>query len=297
MGTNGHNVSETPPIQDLYAALGHAIRYDIVQYLGTFHRPVHYKELVEWLNIKPGSFYFHMKKLEGLVAQDDHKRFYLTPSGLFTLDLLRSGENLRSQTPKRITEETDEPLNPPERFKITLFGEFVRRKAFNAQYKSLMVIILLLQIFILELAKLGVIPFYFDGRLYINAIVGAIELILTFMVVWILLELISRFLSPIKGFSIELLVGIPLAMSPLFIYPVLVFFATITNLSLLLDLLAHPVVSVGSLFLLQILSAIFLIQLLQVIKSLNFERALIPVFILLYGFSILTFILTNLISG
>ncbi|MFX0182517.1 MAG: hypothetical protein ACFE95_05465, partial [Candidatus Hodarchaeota archaeon] len=52
---------EAISLHDIYAALGHAIRYDIVNYLGTFHRPVQYTELVEWLQIKPGSFYFHMK--------------------------------------------------------------------------------------------------------------------------------------------------------------------------------------------------------------------------------------------
>ncbi len=74
---------EEIPLQNIYAALGHAIRFDIVQYLGTFHRPVQYTELVEWLQIKPGSFYFHMKKLKGLVEQDSEKRFRLTNLGNF----------------------------------------------------------------------------------------------------------------------------------------------------------------------------------------------------------------------
>ena len=298
MGTgNPSEISGPPPIQDLYAALGHAIRYDIIQYLGTFHRPVHYKELVEWLNIKPGSFYFHMRKLEGLVAQDEQKRFYLTPSGLFTLDLLKSGENLKTQRSTEITtasKEETRTINPPERFEIVLFGEYIRKHAFNTQYKVLIMILFIIQVLLLEVSKLGVIPFYFDGRLYINLISVLFELVIVYALVWILLELFSRFLGPIRGFSFELLVGIPFAMVPLFIYPFLVAISTFANLSFLLNLLANPVISIGLLFLLQVITAIFLVQLLQVIKSLSFDKALIPVFIILYGFSVLSFILANL---
>ena len=83
------------PLQDIYAALGHAIRYDIVQYLGSFHRPVQYTELVEWLQIKPGSFYFHIKKLKGLVEQDIEKRFKLTDLGNLALEVIQSGQSLQ----------------------------------------------------------------------------------------------------------------------------------------------------------------------------------------------------------
>ncbi|MFX0211166.1 MAG: hypothetical protein ACFFDT_34620, partial [Candidatus Hodarchaeota archaeon] len=72
---------ESVSLQYIYAALGHAIRYDIINYLGVFHRSVQYTELVDWLQIKPGSFYFHLKKLEYLVEQDSEKRFKLTPTG------------------------------------------------------------------------------------------------------------------------------------------------------------------------------------------------------------------------
>lgn len=37
------------------------------------------------------------------------------------------------------------------------------------------------------------------------------------------------------------------------------------------------------------------IQLLQVIKTVNFERALVPVFIILYGFSIVSLVISTIL--
>ena len=283
---------ESKTLQYIYAALGHAIRYDVIKYLGAFHRPVSYTELVEWLQVKPGSFYFHLKKMGHLVSQDDEKRFFLTPTGNLALDIIKSGENLRSQQIVSVTETKQGEITPPKRFSIILFGELIRQIAFNNRFKVFILLIMMGQILLLDLSKLGTIPFFLDGNLYFNIIVCTIELIGSILVIWILLEVIMKFLSPIKGFSYELLTGIPLAMCPLFIYPLLVILAS--NLEFLATLLSSPVFSIGLIFILQIITAIFLVQLLQVIKTVNFERALIPVFIILYGFSVLSFLITSL---
>jgi hypothetical protein len=291
---NSPTIENTKVLQDIYAALGHAIRFDIVQYLGTFHRPVQYTELVEWLQIKPGSFYFHVKKLKALVKQDSEKRFLLTPLGIIALDIMKSGEivHLKYQS-EDVIAETDEIL--PERFSIKLFGEFVRRKTFDRNFQLLVSIVVLLQIFILDLANVGMIPFFFDGGLYIGILGCILEIIGSTLIIWILLEFLMRYYSPIKGFSYELLTGIPIALSPLFVYPILIFVSEhILSVPFLPDILANTQISIILLFILQIFSAIFLVQLLQVIKSVNFERALIPVFIVLYGFSILSFYVSSL---
>ena len=281
------------PLQDMYAALGHAIRFDIIQYLGTFHRPVHYSELVEWLQIKPGSFYFHMKKLKGYVKQDSEKRFLLTSMGEVALNVMRSGKNIHSKY-HDIPEKTgnQEPL--PNRFSIKFFGEYVRKAAFDRNFNLFVSIVVILQILILDLSKLGMIPFFLDGGLYFGVIGCFIELIISIVIIWLLLETVMRFYSPIRGFSFELLSGIPLTLIPLFIYPLLIVFTEeIPLLSFLAEFLANTQVSIVSLFLLQVVTAIFLVQLLQVIKAVDFERALIPVFLVLYGFSILSFFVSS----
>ena len=291
---NGENQKEAYQIQNIYAALGHAIRFDIVQHLGTFHRPVQYTELVEWLQIKPGSFYFHLKKLKGIVDQDSQKRFFLTNIGKIALEIMQSGEKIHTKHQTSRDGDSKDAI-PPERFSITFFGEFVRRKAFDSIFNLIIVGIVGFQILLLSTSKLGIIPFFLDGDLYFGFFVTVVELLATFIIIWLLMELLMRFISPIKGFSIELLSGIPLALLPLFIYPLLIIISEF-NLILpgLSEILANTQMTILILFILQILSAVFLVQLLQVIKSVNFERALIPVFIILYGFSILSFLVSSI---
>jgi hypothetical protein len=292
----GNAVDDEPEIQiqNIYAALGHAIRSDIVQYLGTFHRPVQYTELVEWLQIKPGSFYFHIKKLKGIVEQDSQKRFKLTNVGKTALEIMQSGAKIHSKHQKGDKEDGEITI-PPERFSIIFFGEFIRRKAFDGFFNLLVILIVGVQILLLSYSKLGIIPFFLDGDLYFGFFGTIVELTSTFIIIWLLMELLMRFISPIKGFSIELLSGIPLALLPLFIYPLLVIISELNPfLPGLSEILANAQITIVILFILQILSAVFLVQLLQVIKSVNFERALIPVFIILYGFSILSFLVSSI---
>ncbi len=287
-----YSEAESKSLHNIYAALGHAIRYDIVNYLGAFHRPVNYSELVEWLQIKPGSFYFHMRKLKDLVNQNSEKRFYLTSTGQLALEVIRSGENLQSRSQVSVEESKREEIIPPKRFSIIFFGEFVRRSAFNTQFKLFILLIVITQIFLLDFSRLGTVPFYLDGNLYYGTLGCIIELFGSFLIVWALLEFVISFYSPIKHFSSELLTGIPLAMIPLFVYPLLVILAD--RIQFLEQIVSHSALSIAIIFFLQIITAIFLVQLLQVIKSVNFERALVPVFIVLYGFSILSFIISNL---
>ena len=292
MSQEGSFNNESKNLPEIYAALGHAIRYDIINYLGAFHRPIHYTELVEWLQIKPGSFYFHIKKLKPLVNQDKEKRFYLTPLGTFALKMIRSSQIAESQDAKPLTEGVIVEEKLPSRFKTTLFGEFVRRLSFNRKFVGLMVITVIIQIILLDVAQLGTIPFYLDGDLYFGIIACTIELFLSILTIWLFLEFLIRFFSPIKSITIDLLVGLPLAMSPLFIYPFLVILSE--RITFLTDFISNGSISIVLMFFLQLLSAIFLIQLLQVIKRVNFDKALIPVFITLYSFSILSFFYTTL---
>jgi hypothetical protein len=283
------------PLQEIYAALGHAIRLDIVQYLGAFHRPVQYSELVEWLQIKPGSFYFHIKKLKDLVEQDSEKRFLLTPLGKLALEVIESDRIIHTGQQPVANEANKEPVLP-SRFSIMLFGEYVRRLTFNRRNNFLIGLLVACQIILLNYAQLGMIPFFLDGGLYYGLVGCILEVLFSMVIIWVLLELIMRYYSPIKGYSWELLGGIPLTLIPLFLYPLLVVISEYGfNLPLLAGLLANAQVTLVMLFFLQVISAIFLVQLLQVIKRVNFERALVPVFIVLYGFSILSFLISGII--
>lgn len=283
--------SESQTLQYIYAALGHAVRYDIIKYLGAFHRPINYTELVEWLQIKPGSFYFHMKKLKHLVVQDEEKRFLLTSVGNLALDVIRSGEQMRSELHSPTTELTEVVDKPPKRFSIFFFGELIRKMTFDTKFQVVTFFILIGQIYLLNQSKLGMIPFFLDGNLYFGELGCVFQVMVSILVVWIILELIIRFYSPIQGFSRELLTGIPLTMVPLFLYPLFVILAE--NFQFFTVFLSSQTVSIFILFILQLISGVILVQLLQVIKSVNFERALVPVFIILYGFSIVSFLIST----
>jgi len=282
--------SESKNLPEIYAALGHAIRHDIINYLGAFHRPIHYTELVEWLQIKPGSFYFHIKKLKLLVNQDKEKRFYLTPLGMFALEMIKSSQIPALDT-KPLPMDTSAEEFLPLRFKTTFFGEFIRRISFNRKFVGFMAITVAFQTVLLDIAQLGIIPFYLDGDLYFGILACVIEFLLSLSITWLFLEFLIRFFSPIKSISIDLLVGLPLAMSPLFIYPSLVILSE--RIVFLTYFISNSSISISLMFVLQLLSAIFLIQLLQVIKRVNFEKAMIPVFITLYCFSFLSFLYTS----
>jgi len=155
-----------------------------------------------------------------------------------------------------------------------------------------MIIISIFELAILELSKLGTIPFFFDAAFYSGGILFIFgEWLLSLVIIWIVLELLSRFFSPIKNFSKELLFTIPLTLLPTYLYPILIIISEITNISIL----TSPAISVSFLFILQIFSGIILIQFLQVIKSLEFDKALIPVFIILYGSAGLSQLLYQLI--
>ncbi|WP_455464415.1 hypothetical protein, partial [Candidatus Hodarchaeum mangrovi] len=136
------------------------------------------------------------------------------------------------------------------------------------------------------------ISFYLDGDLHFGIIACIIEFSLSLVIIWLFLEFLIRLFTPIKGFTIDLLLGLPLAMSPLFIYPSLVILSE--RISFLTNFISNSSISIALMFFLQLLSAIFLIQLLQVIKRVNFEKAMIPVFITLYSFSFLSFLYTSL---
>ncbi|MFW9778650.1 MAG: winged helix-turn-helix domain-containing protein [Candidatus Heimdallarchaeota archaeon] len=280
------------PLHEFYSALGHAIRYDIVRYLGSFHRAVQYTELVEWLQIKPGSFYFHIKKLGQLVAQDEEKRFYLTQMGKTAYQLVQSGEKFHDDAQK--ANNHDDVFIPqiPKRFSSVFFGEFIRRRAFTSQFNLLVFGVMVCQLILLDLSQLGMIPFYLDGDLYFGLIGCLGEYLASILVIWLSLEIITRYFS-IKGFSRELLSGIPLALLPLFLYPAIIILSR--DFFILATLLANPTVSILVIFILQIITAVFVIQLLQVIKTVKFERALIPVFIVLYGFSILSLVISTIL--
>jgi hypothetical protein len=236
-----------------------------------------------------------MKKLKGYVEQDSEKRFLLTSMGEVALDVMRSGKNIHTkyhEIPKQTGTQDQKFL--PNRFSIKFFGEYVRKAAFDRNFNYFVSVVIIVQVLILDLANLGMIPFFLDGGLYFGLMGCLVELIFSIVIIWLLLETIMRFFSPIRGFSLELLSGIPLALVPLFIYPSLIVFTErIPLLSFLAEFLANTQVSIVSLFILQIVTAVFLVQLLQVIKAVDFERALIPVFLVLYGFSILSFFVSS----
>ncbi len=78
-------------ISRIYTLLGHPLRREIIKVLGE-KRQVGFTDLKSTLKVSVGTLYYNLDLLEGLVAQDEDKKYILTPKGEIAYRLLTESE-------------------------------------------------------------------------------------------------------------------------------------------------------------------------------------------------------------
>lgn len=78
-------------ITRFYTVLGHPLRRNLIKILGEMER-ASFTDLKTKLNVSVGTLYYNLDFLEGLIAQDEDKRYVLTSKGEMALRLLKESE-------------------------------------------------------------------------------------------------------------------------------------------------------------------------------------------------------------
>ncbi len=276
----------------IYNVLAHSIRREIIRYLGELgHRPVSFTELNEYLNVKPGSFYYHLDKMKGLVAQTPNKGYYLTSLGKYAHKILLSTESSLFEPikPSVKTKRRNTFISRLERTLI-FFEDFLRSITASPKSAVQVLIVVIFQFLISSAVNFGVLPLYFDSLLYFGLVSVLIETILSLLFIWIVIELIAWIIALASGektklFSTELLILVPFAVMPLYFYPTVVFISTSLGIYIFND----ETISTVVMLLLQIWSGSLLAKSIQITKSFRFERALIVSIILMYLCSVIAY--------
>ncbi len=263
-------------LKDIYGALAHEVRREILRFLGAYsHRGVSFSELNSDLQLKPGTFYYHLDKMKGLVEQLPDKSYQLTELGKKAHIILLESERLvldpRSEGdgPSTVlTSGLDEAISTSfQHSHHPLFSLLERAYLQWTPTVKTMVqvfVILIFQSVIASISGLGVIPLYFDAILYFDPTITFIQVVVTSVVIWLLLEVgVMMYtrrqtnLFRMRKLSKELLILIPITQLPLYLYPILVIVSEVLLIPLASD---------------RVMVSIFLLAL-QLFTSLNMAMA------------------------
>lgn len=285
-------VPEAPLLSKIYEALGHEVRRDIIRLIGSFGK-ISYSDLMHYLQIKPGSFFYHLKKMPGLIEQDSEKQYKLTSDGEFSYSVLRQSEDQIINTEKIDDTEKETAIESTKvhtNKQFILFGNLFRNMIANNTTRVNIALIIILQLIILIIGEIGLItPFFFDASYYYNPLILIIEFFIIIFVEWFFLEFISIIFTSWRKVnpSIDILVALPLCNLPLYIYPLIII---VSKLILGIEIPLYILLMI--LLLLQVWTAFLLAQVLQIQKSLSVELSMLTIIILMYLSSIITYLTT-----
>ncbi len=267
----------------IHGALSHSFRRDLIRFIGGMGW-VPFKDLQETMQTGPGTLYYHLKKCKGLITQDLQKRYILTPEGEKARSYIDRDTNFSFSG---LPSSAETPLN--SLLRIILPVQIFRQLIFNPRtvFEATGVIIIL-TLFAIQ-AEMGVIPLFFDSKLFISSPLVPVQIVLSIFVIWIVIE-VAIFLSTAVDKinpSLELLLGIPFAMLPLGFLPFIYILLTMFDVN---KSLTEPITLLILLFL-QIWTIGLLTRIVQVTKSLPMEKALVPVLLSCYLFASAAFFL------
>ena len=290
-------VDDNPLLSRIYEVISHDTRREIIKLIGQADK-IAFKEIVEYLHIRPGTFYFHLKKMPEFITQLDDKRYCLTPAGNQALKvILNVPEHIAT-----LDSQISEPINTPA-LVIPSYEDSNSNKKDNigniifnllkTVYEALVFSprtiieafsLIVLEILFLNFSKVGIFSLYLDGKLYSN-LFGIIALYL--LSYGLLIIEIIGILTLIKGKTgkvidktiiLRISVSTPLATLPLYLFPAILIILDSINLELFLD----PVFSGVFIVVLQIITAINLYIAINTITEISKEKSFITVLILLY---------------
>ena len=292
------NVEESDEILgSIYSVLAHEVRRDLLRIVGGYRKPIPFSEIIEYLDVRPGTFYFHIKKMKGFIDQTEDREYILTKQGILALKFLESGE-IQITKPLEVDDQIQIVQKQEGFLSRILLSDFFREVTLTKRTLVEIGFIVLLLIFLTEAAHLGVIPLFYTPVLYFGPIASIVLILFEILLLWLILEITTSLfdhkrLPNREEFSIELLLAVPLCLLPLGIFPGLVFLSNLIGFPMLEVL---PVAAILLQLILQLISGLLLAQATSTCKPVTLEKALIPVLILIYLSASTSFLLGLLTS-
>ncbi len=273
-------------LSEIYGVLSHAFRRDLIRFLHRYGY-ASFTDLKEEYGLGPGTLYYHLGKMKPFIAQDDEKRYILTEKGkMAAIVLTKTEEDVETFQPSPQTGNVFAQLFS---FVVPL-GPFRNLPIGDYRIYFEIGLILTLQVLLTVYAEVGVIPLFIDQKLYYSPLICIVEVIFSFLIIWMGLEIIHALTQSEFKFHLsrELLMMIPFAILPLVFFPV--FFMLFSDLSF--PLIPSETVTLGILLILQLWTLGLLGRAIQASKSIPYDRAIIPALILGYLTTILGFVLS-----
>jgi len=285
-GHEGSQVEQSDEVLGaVYAVLAHQVRREILRIVGGYLKPIPFSEIASFLNVRPGTFYFHIKKMEGFIEQTEDRNYVLTDGGYLALRLLESGEDQLNLPP----ESREEAVPALQKERESILGKILLSSVFReiAPTKRTVfevIIMILVLTALAEVAHLGILPLFYSSALYFGPLASAVCEISGIIMMWLILETVTSLLQnrriPRRNeLSIELFLAMPLCLLPLGLFPACVIAFGLVNIPLLS---LFPVGATLLQLLLQLLSGLLIAQATKTCKPVSFERALVPVLAIMY---------------
>lgn len=261
----------------MYKALGHPHRKKIIEIIGE-KGTSSFKELHENLNISVGALYYHIDMLNHLVTQDGQRRYVLTELGELAYKLLKTEEENFSS----FLFESGKPYNAPARFFAALQQTFIPSRFFHRmstqpiQCIPLTAVIIAFGAFITAQANLEFVLLFPNSLSAAPPISMAASFVVSWLVIFLLCNLIVTTLFGRKGGNLTLLGESAFSFLPLVLFS-LIWYAsrilkfTLTTLQASLLLLPFQIWTVGMMSTAVSLS-----------KGLRIDKAALICFIVIY---------------
>ncbi|MFO8018260.1 MAG: winged helix-turn-helix domain-containing protein [Promethearchaeia archaeon] len=276
---------------EFYVALSHDLRRKIIKIIGK-QEYTSFTSLKKTLKVSTGTIYHHLENLSGLIEQKDDKKYYLTPLGEHAYSsMLENMESIKTPTSKG---EFNSPLLQGL-FKLTP-KRFIAYEEEDKIYTVLLSVIILITGSIFNGLNGSYMFFLFNVSAIdsLESMDGffqvwlSCDFILNFVLYFLLIEGINRYLLQKEENSREFLASFSMVLFPMVIYLIIHYLFTVTNL---LKFSVMNIIDKSLMIFFQVWALWLLTYSLSLIKDIKIENALIISLVLHYsGFSILLFI-------
>ena len=173
-------------------------------------------ELKGSLKIGPGKLYYHLAKLGSLIDQDSDKKYKLSEEGLEALRLMESGETITVRKRSPHLTRFAQLLN---NIKTVFIPSYLLAYVYEDPLRHLpeAIVIVSLGGWLAGVAGLEPIMLFYVKK-NLPAYVTLVELLATWVIIYITAEIISTAIFKSKGGHLSLLIGTAFSFSPLVIY-------------------------------------------------------------------------------
>jgi len=257
-----------------YQILAHPVKRGIIKFLGEKGR-AGFSELQRHLNTSTGTLYYNLEQLEGFVKQDDARKYMLTEKGKALYEILTKDEErlkayLSSMSSPALM-RFKRIFKPLRVLFLPKWLEYLVSK--DSYYLILSVVSLILSFISICIGKLRFSLFFFTGVIE-NYVVLFLSYILSWLMIYALLELLSLLFHGIYRGHLRLFLSVPSGLIPLLIYPIVYHIISRYTYS-------DFIIGTG-LILLQTMAIGYLTVILSSVKKLRMEHAFIIVSIVYY---------------